>query len=375
MSKVRTRYVLNSKNVWIGRYHVEGQRAKEVTLISDKDLQTLAKTASQRTAKLEELYLAKNPANDTPAPAVVISQFQSDVADYLAHIELEKTPKTLRMYRHVLNQLQSMEQLEMVRQGWIKKKLSPATINSNLRTVRAFERWRVERENNQRISQGQPLLGVRKFQMVDEPKKTIASFTDDHLDDILQAIEGRILVPPPCVNKHHEQRWELLRRAYYLLRYSGLRGSEVNSLRWADLDLQEGFIHINDHKTARGDDFDVKGDHHEWSPIVYDELLNELRSWSQDHEFVLRGYWASATELMRAFKKIEQDLGISGIKPLHGYRAAYTCGLFKLGASTEYVRRALRHVNASTTQRYLDSRNDGMADHLRELARNRKGAA
>jgi integrase len=270
-----------------------------------------------------------------------------------------------------------LDEVDQLRVQWLREGKSPSTVNSNLRAISAFENWRVERLNNERIAAGQPLLSARKFKRALEVQKTIKSWDDNALDQMLAYIDDKIHLPPQCVNKSQEQRWELLRRAFFLLKYTGMRGSEVNNLRWSDIKFINGkvFIHLEDHETAAGDQFHVKAKHEEFSLVIFDELIHELQSWEQDHEFILRGYWKSAVELGRAFKTVQEHLALkSDEKPLHAFRAFFCGELFKMGASTEYVRRQMRHRSAVTTARYLDSRNDGMGDHLIELARQFKAS-
>lgn len=370
MGRPAKHYGLNSKGAWVGRYDNGSGRRIERYLIKDWELKQQASTKRERDALLMSLWAAKAPAaGEVPvkgqAGRMTNTAFEADKCAFLDYVAAEKSHGTLKDYRHVLSQLRDINDVDQLKAQWLQNGLSPHTVNKNLRAISRFENWRVKRANNQRISQGLQPLVARSWEKVEADEKTIMSFTDEQLDLIEQTIVARSLYPP-------DRRWEILKRAYFLLRYTGLRGSEVNSLRWSDVQLKgrDSFIFIRSHKDARGNDFNVKGNHEEVMPIAFESMIKEMSTWKRTHEYILEGHFSSAVELGRAFKRLQVELGISnGIKPLHGFRAAFCTKLFKLGAASLYVQRAMRHKSIETTNRYLDARNDGMGDYLRNLTK------
>ena len=207
-----------------------------------------------------------------------------------------------------------------------------------------------------------PLVHARKFRNLRVDPANISSYTKAQADAILAIIEDKIANPPEHANPEHAERWELLRRAWWLLRYAGLRGAEVLALRWEDVELhnlqEDSYLHINSHEDARGNYFQVKQHHVATIPIVHDALIEELQSWEQDHPFILKGYWHSSVELGRAFARLQEEAGIKeSIKPLHGFRAFFATELHNLGASIYGIKELLRHSSISTTERYIDKRN------------------
>lgn len=362
MARPTKQFALDSRGNWKGYYHIPGKRAIERLLIKDVDLRAQARTKAQRDSLLSELYAQKSPAAETSATTQV-SSFESSKRAFLEYISRERSANTLKEYSHTLAQLQSFNDVDSLKQAWTQAGQSPNTINKKIRTIRSFENWRVEQENNERAAKALPLVHARKFRNLKTDPANISSYSKEQADNILQHIEHRIANPLPNVNPDFHKRWELLRRAWWLARYAGLRGAELLSLRWQDIQLaplqEDSFLDINSHEDARGKWFQVKQHHAAIVPIVHDVLIEELQSWEHDHEFVLGNYWKSSIELSRAFSRLQAKLHISEqIKPVHGFRALFATELHNLGASIYNVKALLRHSSIETTERYIDKRNN-----------------
>lgn len=345
----------------------KGERPVERKLIKDVELKQQAATKAERNALLDRLYLQNTPTT-APRPIAnkIADKFAAEVVAFLDFIATEKSQKTYSEYKRVLVQLTSLDDVDELRSRWLARGLSPHTVNKNIRTITRFERWRVTRENNKRVSQGLPALPARRWERVNATDRKIRKYSDDQLDAILSYIDEKAANPPQTISPYFQKRWKLLRRAFLLLRYTGCRGSEVNALRWSDIDDKSDtrfvFIDFEDHKTASGADYDVKGDHEEKVPIVFKSFADEIKTWDRTHKYVLEGYWNTAVELNRAFKRIQQELGIDGIKPLHGFRAAYCTKLITLGLNPALVQQAARHRDISTTIRYVNATKNELAE-------------
>ena len=372
MARPTKLFSLNKRGYWTGFFHRENQRPIERTLISDKDLKAQARTKSQRDSLLLELHAQKNPANLSAQSSAQSSAIDRDKANFLAYVAAERSPATFKEYAHTLNQLESFEEIDLLKKRWAALGQSPNTINKKIRTIRSFENWRVEKENNLRAAKSLPLTHARKFRNLRVDPANIASYTKEEADQILALIEDRIANPPSHINPDLIRRWELLRRAWFLARYAGLRGAEILALRWEDIELnpidQDSFIDINSHENARGRWFQVKQHHAAKIEIIHTRLIHELQSWDRNHEFVCGNHWNSSVELGRAFTRLQEELGISDeIKPVHGFRALFATELHNLGASLKDVKDQLRHSSISTTERYIDKRNNSRGSRLRAL--------
>jgi integrase len=371
MARPTKQFALDKRGNWKGYFHQPGKRATERLLIKDVDLRAQARTKAQQQSLLAELYAQKASAESSATAQV--SSFESSKRAFLEFIANERSANTLKEYSHTLSQLESFEQVDLLKQQWAAAGQSPNTINKKIRTIRSFENWRVEQENNERAAKALPLVHARKFRNLKTDPANISSYSKEQADNILQLIEARIANPLPNVNPDFHRRWELLRRAWWLSRYAGLRGAELLSLRWKDIKLaplqEDSFLDINSHEDARGKWFQVKQHHAAVVPIVHDCLIEELQSWEHDHEFVLGNYWKSSIELSRAFARLQAQVGISDdIKPVHGFRALFATELHNLGASIYNVKELLRHSSIETTERYIDKRNNKISA-LRSLTK------
>ncbi len=375
MPRPTKQFALDRKRgIWKAYYHFAGQRAIQRTLIKDIDLNARARTKEQKTSLLHQLYAEKFPTESSPK-SKESSAFEIAKRAFLEFVANERSAKTLKDYGHTLRNLNSFDEIDQLKQTWLSAGQSPNTVNKKIRTIRAFENWRVEQENNERGAKALPLIHARKFRNIKTDPANIASYTNEQADAILRLIEDRIADPPVKTNHEYHCRWELLRRAWYLMRFAGLRGAEVLSLRWQDVELNplpaDSWISINSHEDARGNWFQVKQHHVAEIEIIYDDLVAELESWARDHKFILRGHWQTSTELGRAFKRLQAELNIDAeIKPLHGFRAMFATELHNFGASLKDVKDQLRHSSIETTERYIDKRNNARGKKLRALTAN-----
>jgi len=326
--KVRI-YEHPTRRVHIGRYHDTG---REVTLISVDELKRLCGRSEQRKNEyLEKLYQehsSTSPHND-------------EKTQYLDMIATTRSPGTLRDYTNALKKLPELSSRGI--QELIKNEKaagrSEASINSYLRTVRAYAKWSAIRNNTQPID----------VVMLRELKKPVEAFTENQLD----TIEEYLINQEPVA-----KRWELLLLGHHVLRHTGLRGSELLGLRWADISIDTREIRISDNETNR-----VKG--RVELKIVFPQVLqNILAVQPVKHEFLLEKYWAHLNELTAAMRKVQRSLGISGPKPLHGYRASYCKKLFNNGFSAPLVKRSLRHSSITTTIGYYDDTIEDMRDAI-----------
>ena len=139
-----------------------------------------------------------------------------------------------------------------------------------------------------------------------------------------------------------------------LLSQTGIRGGELLNLKLEQIDLANKKIWIQDTETwspKKG----VEG----WVPIS-DKLLefitNDKRDsserWYIDKGDGRHGY-ALVNGMTHALARYQKRLGITGIKPLHGYRAYVAKTLYAQHGIIE-AQRILRHSDPMMTWKYID---------------------
>ena len=220
---------------------------------------------------------------------------------------------------------------------------SDATINSRVREVKGFLAWAfraglLEREPR--------ITGVR------EARRSPGVLDAGQLLAVLARIEDAL-----GSAKSDRMRVSALnqRRAWWMLRHTGMRGGEVRALPLAHIGPDA--VLIRDVPDAG---FRVKGRREAVVPVApaLAEFLRADLAERRPHErwFLDTGdgalQWADTNAMSRPFSRHFRALGIEGVKPLHGFRASVASQLLNSGASPVAVQALLRHANIQTTMGY-----------------------
>ena len=145
-------------------------------------------------------------------------------------------------------------------------------------------------------------------------------------------------------------------RGIELLYSCGLRVSELCNLKFSDLFLEEGYIHV------RG-----KGNKDRLIPIS-ESAINELRRWFStrqglknvkpgEEDFVFlsphRGRRLSRISVFHNIKQYASEAGIQKEISPHTFRHSFATHLLERGANLRGVQAMLGHEKISTTEIYL----------------------
>jgi len=187
-------------------------------------------------------------------------------------------------------------------------------------------------------------------------KKEHAILSGSEMAALLRRIETRI----SAARSEGQRIWAAnQRRAWYLLRYTGMRGGEVHSLPLDRIFPHNQTIKIADVPEAN---FKVKGRKEAYVPIpkqlrVF--LDEDAKSRKAEEKWFLDDgtgnfQWSSPLSLARVFKSHLNEMGIRNIKPLHGFRSTVISRLLNNGVSGVIVQGLVRHKNISTTLSYFN---------------------
>ena len=227
------------------------------------------------------------------------------------------------------------------------RNLSPSSINSYLINLQTFYNWlKTHGYITERV-------GVQKIKV---SEKSIKPFSEAQMEMIKDRILWRM---ENAVGQQKARKvfYKCHLRAYYVARYAGLRCGELVNLRLSDIDLDTREIWVRD----VGDSI-VKGAREESVPMsdtLYKFIKKDLEDrrayevWFLDTGFGYRAY-SRSMNLSNAMKVHLDALGISGIKPLHGFRAAFCRNLGISGAPLPILKDLMRHKDLQTTLRYMD---------------------
>jgi len=148
------------------------------------------------------------------------------------------------------------------------------------------------------------------------------------------------------------RRFLVLRRAFFLFRYTGMRASELIHLKWDHI-LPQGIW------LESTGDWQTKGRRDAILPVAK-PLRQFLDAESHEGEVYVCDdgsggkFWRDYSSAGHSFQKMLDQLGLKGPKVLHGFRATVATELLAAGESPVLVQKLLRHQQLTTTLGYLN---------------------
>jgi site-specific recombinase XerD len=217
-----------------------------------------------------------------------------------------------------------------------KRTLSPTSINTYVRAIRAFWGW-LEREGT---------ISTNPFSSVKPPKKPRLLpriYSEEQLRTILRAVE----------------RQPRERAIIELFLDSGMRLSELTSLQLKDLDLKNLSILVYGKGSKERLVYVSPGT----ALRLQDYITSRLANTKQQHVFLTAdGRPLSPARIQKILRLIGEHIGLS--EPLAPHRLRHTFATLSLrnGSNLEYLRLALGHSDIKTTsESYLAVSNSDVA--------------
>lgn len=234
--------------------------------------------------------------------------------------------------------------VEEIKSAAIEKKLSPATTNLILATVRQLLNFAIEKD----IIEVNPVKKVKKIKI---DNKRVRFLTEDEAEKLLNSIR--------------EKSEDVYRITLFSL-HMGLRAGEIFSLTWADIDLENGTIFIKDTKTG-----------HNRHAYMTDRVKKEIESMKkgQGSDIVFppqegaknRHIQFISKTFMRTVDELKLNEGIEDPRQkivFHSMRHTFASWLVQKGTSIYAVKELLGHRTLTMTERYSHV----SAEHLRQAA-------
>lgn len=278
--------------------------------------------------------------------------------EFLDHTKRAKSPKTHQHYEICLRVLVNRfghfqpEHLEVKHLSIVLEKFkdmgwASSSVNSAMRDVAIFLKYLEEQGRIPKRLKVPYVRYTRKDPQIytQEDMGTI----EKHLDPLLD-LRGRLLF-----------------RAHLMLRYTGIRASELRGMRWDQIDLERQTILI----TSGLDE--VKSRRERTLPI-HPRLL-EFLQFQERSTYYLEDpktgepFWSTRIGLSLAFKRVFDKLGIGeGVKTLHGYRHTFATNLLAdTSVSPVHVQKLMGHRDLATTMRYLNRDHITLEDTIKKL--------
>ncbi|MDP8012161.1 MAG: site-specific tyrosine recombinase/integron integrase [Thermoplasmata archaeon] len=142
------------------------------------------------------------------------------------------------------------------------------------------------------------------------------------------------------------------------LAYSGLRVSELSSLKIEDIDFYDNFIHV---RSGKGDKDRLVAIDENVLKIIKNYLNKEKRS--EGYLFISqKGTKITSTHIERIVKYYAQKAGIKKKVTPHTIRHTFATILLKNGADIRFIQQILGHSTIATTQIYTHVDEDALKE-------------
>lgn len=230
-----------------------------------------------------------------------------------------------------------------------EKKLRPASIFRRMEALKSFYRYLLLEE---KISQD-PTLHLHSPKL---PERIPKFLREEEVQRLLQAAQGRSF------------RQVRLRAISELLYATGIRASELLTLRLDAVHLKEGWVRV----TGKGGKERIIPIHDRSRRVVEDYLhLRQSRFDLKTHapEVFLssRGRVLSRSQLWREIKHLAKKAGLSQDVFPHLLRHSFASHLLQHGADLRSVQEFLGHSSISTTQIYTHLEKSGLKNSHRKF--------
>lgn len=343
--------------------------------------------ALERWAEFHEEVLRREPPN--PKVVTFGDYTTRHLSDYVRRVSLATATSYEQMVRNHLLPFFGERRLDEISMASIRdfvghlkryrskarsrygRALSPATINDCLAVLRVLVRDAHERGVIEHLPwRGRwPLEKVEALRLEltpEERRRFLAAFDDEaafreHAERTRST--GKVVSsrrfggsprsfgggrrPEGEAVAAHFSRLRSLKPLFVVALETGLRRSDLLSLRWRSIDLENGWIRITMEKTKREAVIPVSA--------ACREALAELRERVVLAEFVFvrdDGRPLSWTTVQKTFELLKTLAGITHRFRFHDLRHTFGCRLASGGVSIQVIARAMGHSSVQMTERY-----------------------
>jgi integrase len=328
---------------WYARWTVNG-RVRRKALSTDR---------AEAERMLEELQApapfraAKGCAGERPVDLTLRELLQrwlqhQSVAHHNKPRSLETFEIAVRRFTHLWGELPAENFPKQEIEAWKAtrlRKVSPVTLNNDLKSFRAALRW-ARRENL--------IRDIPRVEAIRTTKRRIPkTLTNDEITALLRACTGR---------------FEGMQVVVKLALYCGLRRDELRWLTWADVELTNGWVHVVEKpgwspKSNAERSVPISESFAEWLKAYRDRLIHAgAHNWVCQQDERSGEQW-NLKQLSQIAKALFVEAGVycKGQHTLHRLRSTYATRVLRTGGDLESLRAILGHADLETTSLYLSA--------------------
>ncbi|MBP7055684.1 MAG: site-specific integrase [Candidatus Omnitrophica bacterium] len=225
------------------------------------------------------------------------------------------------------------------------------TCNNHLKNLQTQFNFAIK---NGGLMKNNPAKDAKKVEINDAKKK--GALSAEEYQRFMEVAEERHLFYYPI---------------FYTFLHTGLRFTELISLRWEDIDWKAKTLWVMKPKGKKKPE-----------PIsIHDSLIKTLQSLPKRGDYVFmdedgKPFCARTRKLVRRLKDILKEAGITSISTLHELRHTYCSQLFRVGFNPREVQRQMRHSELGVTEGYAHifmPEYNKKIDRLQRLDKRKKG--
>jgi integrase/recombinase XerD len=332
--------------LWIKYYDASGKRCRESTGVADKHIaqQILVK----RVAYASAIRSGLKPAH--------IVTYQDFGKEFLAHYKARYPYQTFKSHRSVVNEFGRY--LAIVGLTTLSE-ITPAVIDRYITYRRDNKKNRANTCNNHlKNLHTQFAYAVTAGYIANNPAKGCAkvAVNDAKPKGALSRQELQQLL---TVAKQDYPHYYPI---FYTFLHTGLRYTEVISLKWADADFKSKVLWIMKPKGRKKPDY----------VSIHDGLINTLMAIPRHSDYIFtneqgKPFVERSRKIIRRLQKILKKAKIASISTLHELRHTHCSHLFSLGFSSREVQRQMRHHDLRITENYAHVFNPEYAEKIKLL--------
>ncbi|WP_404408782.1 tyrosine-type recombinase/integrase [Jeotgalibacillus malaysiensis] len=214
----------------------------------------------------------------------------------------------------------------------------PKTVNTKLKLMRAFARWLTD----ECITDELFTKGVKMKKEDDSPK----ILQDKDLQDVLRHLRRQF----------RREHLFTARRNYVIiltLAGTGMRLSELCSLRWNDIDFDSYLIMIRTSKSRKTQSVPLSEDLKR-ELLDYQDYLKSKLQRLPDSVFVTKeGKGLTKDSVQNVFKRLRASIGIEGYFSPHTLRNYFIKSVLKNGLNLRQAQLLARHSKIDVTRQYV----------------------
>jgi integrase len=235
--------------------------------------------------------------------------------------------------RYALDKI-STPMLGQIKDKWLTR-LAPATINRRLMTLSAFFKWACGERN---LLRRNPVKGVSKPR---EPRGRVRYLSEEERERLFAA----------CRNQQ-DYLYPLVTTACY----SGMRQAELLGLTWDNVDLVEGWAHLEHTKNGERRRVPLRG-----------PALEVLREWRQRDRFSQGRVFGPTHFNSYKWEKVLKTAGIEDFR-FHDCRHTAASYLAMSGADLNAIATLLGHKTLAVTRRYTHLSDQHLGSAIERMA-------